>query len=106
MAPYSWTAEFCGNKCRMAFNNLRMKRGAELFDLVMTNAFGDKEIKGKLDAWITARLDDWRAEDRKARAGRPSWGKVDLWRIDSELQRRAAAKKPAAKKPARKAVRR
>ena len=31
--------EFCGSACRMAFNNRRKARGAELYDLFMVHRF-------------------------------------------------------------------
>lgn len=67
-------ARFCASACRMAFNNRRSARGAELYDLfmMMRNERGLAKAKG---VWsLMCRIaEQWREEDKKDRAGRPSW---------------------------------
>ena len=72
--PTSATAEFCRRPCRQAWNNRRMTRGAELFDLFMTHRFERAEA-GRLKV-LTAmnRLaSEYRREDEQVREARRSW---------------------------------
>lgn len=68
------SAEFCGNACRMAFNNRRAKRGAEIYDLVMALRH-DRATATLLKVWrlINRLASIYRDEDRAERAGRRSW---------------------------------
>ena len=67
-------AEFCCTSCRQAFQNRRLQRGAELYDLFMVQRF-DRSRGRTMGAWtmMCALASHWRAEDRTKRAGRPSW---------------------------------
>ena len=67
-------SQFCGTKCRKAFNNRRATRGAVLYDMMMEHRYnrasGDaSEVRGAMYALVA----EWRAEDREQRAGRTSW---------------------------------
>jgi hypothetical protein len=65
---------FCGTRCRMAFNNRRLQRGAELYDLYMAHRFERKTARqlGLFQA-INRLASNWRQEDIAMRAGRKSW---------------------------------
>lgn len=81
-------AEFCSRKCVRAWNNRRMVRGAELYDLLMVTRF-DRDAAHRFKVWRTVnRLASvFRDEDKAARDGRRSWrrlravmeGKPFLW---------------------------
>lgn len=65
---------FCCNGHRQAFNNLRLQRGAQLYDLFMCARYERKAAAG-LKVWslICTMLAHFRQEDRTERAGRKSW---------------------------------
>jgi hypothetical protein len=67
-------ADFCGTACRKLFNNRRLTRGAELYDLIMVLRF-DRGPAQLLKVWnLICRLaSEYRAEDQRERAGRKSW---------------------------------
>ena len=67
-------ADFCGVECRRAFNNRRMVRGAELYDLIMVLRH-DRGVGRALKVWsLICRLaSTYRDEDCRERAGRHSW---------------------------------
>lgn len=67
-------AEFCGNACRMAFNNRRSKRGAEIYDLLMALRH-DRHTATVLKVWtlLSRCAAIYREEDRAERDGRRSW---------------------------------
>lgn len=67
-------AEFCGDRCRQAFNNRRMKRGAEIYDLFMSLRH-DRKTATILNVFtLVSRLATiYRREDADQRAGRRSW---------------------------------
>ena len=66
--------EFCGTRCRMAFNKRREKRGAEMYDLVMAWRCQRGLAKALgLFAIVCALISQYRQEDRRARGGRKSW---------------------------------
>lgn len=67
-------AHFCCTACRKAFNNRRAVRGAELYDLYMAHRFerAEAQASGVFKA-INRLASDWRAQDRRERAGRKSW---------------------------------
>lgn len=81
-------AEFCGRKCVRAWNNRRMTRGAELYDLLMVARF-DRERATKFKVWRTINrlAAHFREEDKARRDGRRSWrrlravmeSKIFLW---------------------------
>ena len=67
-------AEFCGAPCRKAFNNRRMVRGAELYDLVMALRY-DRKLATAFKVWklICRMAATFHEEDATQRAGRKSW---------------------------------
>jgi hypothetical protein len=74
-------AEFCGRTCVRAWNNRRMTRGAEIYDLIMTIRY-DREKATLFKVWRTinrlAAL--FRDEDRDRRGGRRSWRRIETIR--------------------------
>jgi hypothetical protein len=78
-AVRDYRAEFCGTPCRKNWNNRRMTRGAELYDVFMTCRYarGFAKLKG---LWtIMCRMGSiWRGEDHDSRAGRASWGAPEI----------------------------
>jgi hypothetical protein len=71
------TREFCSGICRAAFHNRRGHRGAEIFDLAMAWRFDRKRAaQTKALTLLCRALARFRAEDMRARAGRPSWDDV------------------------------
>lgn len=74
-------AEFCGRKCVGAWNNRRMTRGAELYDLVMTVRYDrDKATLFKVWRTINRLAALFREQDRAERAGRRSWRRIEAIR--------------------------
>lgn len=71
-------AEFCSTPCRKAWNNRRLTRGAELYDLMMVCRFDRGRAKA-LRIWtLMCRLvSTFRAEDRRERQGRRSWSPAE-----------------------------
>lgn len=71
-ADADYRADFCGTPCRNSFNNRRMRRGAELYDLFMSLRY-ERTLAKTLKLWSTicALAQRWREEDREA--GRKSW---------------------------------
>ena len=67
-------SEFCGGRCRGVFNNRRLKRGAEFYDLIMDMSYNRKEAR-KLNTFTKiGRLAFYfREEDMEQRQGRRSW---------------------------------
>jgi hypothetical protein len=65
---------FCSTVCRQAFNNRRMQRGAELYDLFRALRRERAEAK-QLNIWTQiCRLElAWQMEDEKTRQGRKSY---------------------------------
>jgi len=68
------TALFCGRACRLAFNNRRIQRGGELYDLFMAMRY-ERGLAKALGVWkmICRMAQMFRAEDMRDRAGRKSW---------------------------------
>lgn len=66
--------QFCCTTCRMAFNNRRMKRGAELYDLFRAMRRERDQAKA-LGLWSEmCRLElRWHQEDEATRPGRRSY---------------------------------
>lgn len=72
-----FTREFCGSACRASFHNRRAQRGAEIIDLAMAWRFDRKRaVQAKALTLFCRALARFRAEDLRARAGRPSWDDV------------------------------
>lgn len=67
-------ALFCCAPCRQAFNNRRMQRGAELYDLFRTLRRERSEAK-RLNIWTQiCRLElKWQEDDEQKRPGRRSY---------------------------------
>lgn len=67
-------ARFCGPKCRLAFNNRRLQRGAELYDLFMAMRYDRAEAKDN-GAWsmLCRMAQQMGEEDVSEREGRKSW---------------------------------
>lgn len=65
---------FCCREHRKHFNNRRMTRGAEIYDLVMELRFNRAEAKRK-GTWsiLCARAGAFRDADKAYREGRQSW---------------------------------
>ncbi|MGW5961031.1 transcriptional regulator [Methylorubrum thiocyanatum] len=67
-------AEFCGPACRKAWNNRRLLRGAELYDLFMALRWDRRAATGLHVFTALSRLAaGFRREDTEERAGRRSW---------------------------------
>lgn len=66
--------EFCCQHCRQRWNNRRLQRGAELYDLYMAHRFDRRVAKclGVFQA-INRLASDFRREDGQRRAMRRSW---------------------------------
>lgn len=76
------TSAFCAPKCRQAWNNRRMIRGAELYDLFMELRFNRKSGNVKrLWTLICAVASAYRDADKALRAGRQSWDAQAYQRI-------------------------
>lgn len=65
---------FCCTACRQRFNNRRLERGAQLYDLFMSMRY-EREKAADLGVWaIMCRIaKDFREEDDRDRDGRKSW---------------------------------
>lgn len=66
--------EFCNTSCRQRFNNRRMQRGAEIYDLFRALRRERSQAKA-LNIWTEiCRLElGWNMEDEKQRPGRRSY---------------------------------
>ena len=66
--------QFCSTPCRQSFNNRRMQRGAEIYDLFRALRRERSEAKA-LNLWTQiCRLElAWQQEDEEARPGRRSY---------------------------------
>lgn len=73
-ALFTLHGDFCCDAHRKAWNNRRLIRGAEFYDLFMCLRW-DRAVASKLKVWtLICRLASrYRAEDRAERDGRPSW---------------------------------
>lgn len=72
--PRQADAEFCGQACRKAWNNRRLVRGAELYDLVMALRWDRAAATGLHVFTALSRMAaGFRREDLDQRAGRRSW---------------------------------
>jgi hypothetical protein len=74
-------AEFCGRKCVRAWNNRRMVRGAELYDLLMVTRF-DRSLAARFKVWRTVNrlASHFRDDDKVKRDGRRSWRRLSAIR--------------------------
>ncbi|ACL57614.1 hypothetical protein [Methylobacterium nodulans] len=70
---------FCSTACRQAWNNRRLQRGAEVYDLFMAFRFHRPLARAlKLLSALNRLASLYRDEDRHKRAGRPSWRATDV----------------------------
>jgi hypothetical protein len=69
-------ADFCGVSCKNDFNNRRVARGVELYDLLMTCRF-DRDLAAKeglvMSTIMSNLAQHYRHADNDKRAGRKSW---------------------------------
>lgn len=65
---------FCSAGCRQTFNNRRMKRGAELYDLFRA-LWRERALAKTLNLWTQiCRLElEWQMQDETQRPGRKSY---------------------------------
>lgn len=72
--PRQADAEFCSPPCRKAWNNRRLVRGAELYDLVMALRWDRAVATGLHVFTVLSRMAaGFRREDLEQRGGRRSW---------------------------------
>lgn len=67
-------AQFCGIPCKNKFNNRRLQRGAELYDLFMAMRY-QRGLAKALGIWtiMCALANTYRREDEQTRPGLQSW---------------------------------
>ena len=72
--PRQSDAEFCGTPCRKTWNNRRLVRGAEMYDLVMALRW-DRAVASGLHVFtaLSRMAGGFRRDDIGERAGRRSW---------------------------------
>ena len=72
--PRQCNGEFCGSACRKTWNNRRLIRGAELYDLFMSLRW-DRVVATTLHVFtaLSRMAAHFRREDVAERAGRRSW---------------------------------
>ncbi len=70
--PRGDAGTFCSAKCRQVWNNRRLQRGAEIYDLLMTLRYERRSAAGVFTALCRAAA-AFRAADSRERAGRASW---------------------------------
>lgn len=66
--------EFCSSRCRLSFNNRRMQRGAELYDLFRALR-RERDTAKAMNLWThICRLElAWQTDDESKRPGRRSY---------------------------------
>lgn len=76
--PMKATKKFCSQPCRMAFNNRRRDRGAEIYDLFMAIRF-DRANAAQRRVWslMCSQAAAYRDADNHRRQGRKSWQSLD-----------------------------
>ena len=82
-------AIFCSLPCRRVFNNRRIQRGGEFYDLIMEMRF-DRKRADATKAWslLCTIAGRFRDEDKTERAGRRSWSSsTRMGRVNSRLGR-------------------
>jgi hypothetical protein len=71
------TREFCSPRCRGAFNNRRLRRGGQFYDLVMEWRFRrTADAAAGAQSLLCRMAAAFKAEDDRDRAGRQSWDDV------------------------------
>ena len=68
--------EFCSATCRRVFNNRRLLRGGQFYDLVMEWRHRRNAAAGA-QSLLCRMAAAFKAQDNRERAGRPSWNDVD-----------------------------
>lgn len=72
--PQRVSRTFCSTECRLAFNNRRQSRGAELYDLFMALRYERGVAKARGYWTLICKMGHWwREADFRERGGRPSW---------------------------------
>jgi hypothetical protein len=82
------TRAFCCAGCRRAFNNRRLLRGADFYDLVMAMRF-DRVNAADEGTWtlLCKMAAAFKAEDNRERDGRKSWDNVAaVWARNLHLE--------------------
>jgi hypothetical protein len=69
---HSHKALFCSEKCNTAFNRLRTKRGAAMYDMIMSGRFEREKFPHYLTS-VSQLAREYRDEDKAERDGRKSW---------------------------------
>lgn len=78
-APAKQPRDFCSATCRQTFNNRRMQRGAEIYDLLMAIRYQrDRATDMKLWRWLNRLAKKFRDQDNAERQGRKSWRAPEL----------------------------
>lgn len=81
-SPKSERAIFCCQRCRLRFNNRRMLRGAELYDIFMAMRFDRERAKDeRLWSSLCALASVYRDADKARREGRKSWDDEAVKRV-------------------------
>jgi hypothetical protein len=76
-SPKRDTREFCSPRCRAAFNNRRLRRGAHLYDLVMEWRFRrTAAAESGAQSLLCRMAAAFKAEDDLERPGLQSWDDV------------------------------
>jgi hypothetical protein len=71
------TREFCSSLCRSMFNNRRLRRGGQFYDLVMEWRFRmTADTPTGAQSLLCRMAAAFKAEDDRDRAGRQSWDDV------------------------------
>jgi hypothetical protein len=80
--PKRTSAAFCSRACRQSWNNRRAMRGAQLYDLFMTQRY-ERSLAKKLGVWsIMCRLAlKWKTDDDDA--DRKSYGSASQFIADN-----------------------
>jgi hypothetical protein len=78
------TREFCCTRCRTKFHNRRSVRGAEFYDLVMSQRH-DRVAAKQAGAWslMSRMAAAFRLEDVRDRGGRKSWDDIAKVKVRS-----------------------
>jgi len=69
--------KFCGQACSKTFNNRRMTRGAELYDLLMAGRFQRETHAGMWRPTMSVLATHFHDKDKRERDGRQSWHTPD-----------------------------
>ncbi len=72
--PHKSKGRFCGTPCRQAFNNRRLQRGAQVYDLVYAMRY-DRDSAKTLGVWaeLCRVVEQWNQEDKAEHGGRKTY---------------------------------